>query len=160
MEWCGRFSHFRESGSRNETFGWPFHVWLFWRCPQPSSPQPDRCRWHRKSLVNQYCAGCHNDTSPAGSFSWTTIDLANPARNAAQAEKVIRKLRAGMIPPAGASRPDQASIRAFVSAMETGIDRASETRFADAPELHRLNRTEYRNAIRDLLGLDMAAARS
>ena len=54
-----------------------------------------------QGLVNQYCAGCHNDRRKSGGFSWTAIDLADPAANAAQSEKVIRRLRAGLMPPAG-----------------------------------------------------------
>jgi len=107
-----------------------------------------------QALVDTYCAGCHNDRRPSGGFSWTAIDLADPIRNAAQAEKVIRRVRAGLMPPAGAPRPDAASLSALASALEASIDRSASARpFAGAPELHRLNRTEYRNSIRDLLGL-------
>ena len=65
----------------------------------------------QQALVNRYCSGCHNDTSKAGGFSWTEIDLADPAKNAEQAEKVIRKLAAGVMPPAGSPRPDPAARR-------------------------------------------------
>jgi mono/diheme cytochrome c family protein len=109
-----------------------------------------------QATVNTYCAGCHNDRRPSGGFSWTSIDLADPARNAAQAEKVIRRVRAGLMPPAGAPRPDAAVLTALASGIETSIDRSAIARpFAGAPELHRLNRTEYRNSVRDLLGLDI-----
>ncbi|MBI4472343.1 MAG: DUF1592 domain-containing protein [Acidobacteria bacterium] len=110
----------------------------------------------QQALVDRYCAGCHNDRRASGGFSWTKINLAEPSQNIHQAEKVIRKMRAGMMPPPGAPRPDAASAGALVSAMETSIDRAAANRpYAGAPELHRLNRTEYRNAIRDLLALDV-----
>ena len=110
----------------------------------------------QQSLVNDYCSGCHNDAIREGGFSWATIDLADPARNAEQAEKVIRKLRAGMMPPAGAIRPAVADAKALALSIETAIDRsASEHPFAGAPELHRLNRTEYRNSVRELLDLDV-----
>lgn len=109
-----------------------------------------------QALVDTYCAGCHNDRRPSGGFSWTSIDLANPTRNAAQSEKVIRRLRAGLMPPAGAPRPDAGNLSALASALEASIDRSASARpFAGAPELHRLNRTEYRNSIRDLLGLNV-----
>lgn len=109
-----------------------------------------------QTTVTTYCAGCHNDRLHSGGFSWTSIDIADPARNAAQSEKVIRRVRAGLMPPAGARRPDAATLTALASAMETSIDRSAMAHpFAGAPELHRLNRTEYRNSIRDLLGLDV-----
>jgi mono/diheme cytochrome c family protein len=109
-----------------------------------------------QALVNRYCAGCHNDRRASGGFSWSAIDLADPAQNAAASEKVIRKLRAGLMPPPGMSRPDAMSTRALVTAIETAVDRRAAARpHAGAPELHRLNRTEYRNAIRDLLALDV-----
>lgn len=109
-----------------------------------------------QAVVDEYCAGCHNDRRKSGGFSWTAIDLADPAANAAQSEKVIRRLRAGLMPPAGAPRPEQATLNALAASMEEAIDRAAALRpFAGAPELRRLNRTEYRNSIRDLLGVDV-----
>jgi hypothetical protein len=109
-----------------------------------------------QGLVDRYCVGCHNSTRASGGFSWATIDLSNPALNAEKSEKVIRRLRAGLMPPAGAPRPGAAAAKALASAMEAAIDRsAAERPYAGAPELHRLNRTEYRNSIRDLLGLDV-----
>jgi hypothetical protein len=110
----------------------------------------------QQALVTKYCAGCHSDRSASGGFSWSKIDLANPDQNAPQTERVIRKLRAGMMPPAGMPRPDAATLKSFVSSIETTVDQKAAARpFAGAPELSRLNRTQYRNAIRDLLGLDM-----
>lgn len=116
--------------------------------PLPSHPQ--------QSLVARYCVGCHNDRTRAGGFSWTMLDLANPAANAQTAEKVIRRVRAGLMPPAGAARPDAISLTALAVSLETVLDKAAAARpFAGAPELHRLNRTEYRNSVRDLLALDV-----
>src|SRR5262245_35235872 len=110
----------------------------------------------QQTMVTKYCAGCHNDRAPSGGFSWTKIDLANPDLSSQQSEKVIRKLRAGMMPPAGMPRPDSTSLKSFVSSIETAIDQKASVRpFAGAPELYRLNRTQYRNAVLDLLGLDM-----
>ena len=109
-----------------------------------------------QALVNKYCVNCHNDRTPAGGFAWSSIDLNDPSRNAEAAEKVARRLRAGLMPPAGAPRPDPASAKTLVAAIESAIDRSAAMRpWAGAPELHRVNRTEYRNAIRDLLGLDI-----
>jgi hypothetical protein len=110
----------------------------------------------QQALVGKYCVGCHNDRTRAGGFSWNSIDLANPIGNAEASEKVIRKLWAGAMPPAGSPRPDPAQARKLAVSMETAIDRAaSEKPFAGAPELRRLNRSEYRNAIRDLLDLEV-----
>ncbi len=110
----------------------------------------------REALVDRYCVNCHNDNRRAGGFSWSTIDLADPAANAEASERVVRKLRAGLMPPAGLPRPDAASANALASALETAIDRHAAARpYAGAPELHRVNRTEYRNSVRDLLGLDV-----
>lgn len=118
------------------------------QAPRPTSIES------QQALVNKYCAGCHNDRRPAGGFAWSTIDLRNPAKTAEASERVIRRLRAGLMPPAGAPRPDPAAASALALAMETAIDAAAAPH-AGAPELHRVNRTEYRNAIRDLLALDV-----
>jgi Protein of unknown function (DUF1592)/Protein of unknown function (DUF1588)/Protein of unknown function (DUF1587)/Protein of unknown function (DUF1595)/Protein of unknown function (DUF1585) len=120
---------------------------------QTATPAPQASH---QALVTRYCAGCHNDTRASGGFSWTTIDLADPGRNAETAEKVVRRLRTGLMPPPGVPRPDAASAKALALAMEAAIDRtAAAYPFAGAPELHRMNRTEYRNSVRDLLGLDL-----
>ena len=109
-----------------------------------------------RALVNDYCAYCHDDSLREGGFSWSEVDVAHPERNAAQAEEIIRKLRAGMMPPAGALRPDDDALRALASALETRIDQAAATSpNVSAPNLHRVNRKEYRNSIRDLLGIDV-----
>ncbi len=107
-------------------------------------------------LVNEYCLACHNDSFKEGGFSWTDLDLEHPEQNAAQAERVIRKLRAGMMPPVGAPRPSSDMLKALASAIETRIDiAASVAPHTSAPELHRVNRTEYRNSVRDLLGVEV-----
>src|SRR5579862_2934785 len=109
-----------------------------------------------QQLVTTYCSGCHNDKVKSGGFSWTKIDLAHPEKASEQSEKVIRKLRAGMMPPAGAPRPDAAALNGLASALESGIDRAAAGNpYAGRPALHRLNRTEYRNSIRALRSLDV-----
>jgi cytochrome c551/c552 len=108
-----------------------------------------------RALVNQYCAGCHNDKLKSGGFSWTKLDLAHPELNADQAEKVIRKVRAGLMPPAGLPRPDSATMKAFAASLETSIDQAAALHpNPGRPALHRLNRTEYANSIHDLLSVD------
>jgi cytochrome c551/c552 len=112
----------------------------------------------QQALVNKYCVACHNDKLKSGGFSWAKIDLAHPDRDADETEKVIRKVRAGMMPPAGLPRPDNATAQEFASVLETAIDKAAALHpSVGAPDLHRLNRTEYRNSIRDLLGIDVDA---
>jgi hypothetical protein len=119
-------------------------------CGQTAAVQPSR------ALVNQYCAGCHNEKLTSGGFSWTKLDVDHPEQNADQAEKVIRKVRAGLMPPAGAPRPDAPTMKAFAAAMETSIDRAAALHpNPGRPALHRLNRTEYANVIHDLLNVDV-----
>ncbi len=110
----------------------------------------------QRTLVNDYCAGCHNDKLKSGGFSWMDVDLAHPEQNSQQMERVIRKLRAGMMPPAGARRPDAASLKALAAGIESRIDQSAVSHpYVRPPALHRLNRTEYRNSVRDLLDIDV-----
>jgi len=109
-------------------------------------------------LVNRYCVGCHNDKGKSGGFSFTEIDLAHPDRNAEQVEKVIRKLRTGMMPPSGRPRPDFETTQNFAETLEKEIDEIGLAHpNPGRPSLHRLNRTEYSNSIHDLLGLNINA---
>ena len=110
----------------------------------------------QEALVDQYCSGCHNDVELAGNMSLAQLDLEHVDQNAELAEEVIRKLRAGLMPPAGSARPDADSLNALASALESGVDRAAAAApHVDVPELHRVNRTEYGNAVRDLLAIDV-----
>src|SRR5215831_1431983 len=94
----------------------------------------------QQALVNQYCAGCHNDKMKSGGFSWATVDLAHPEKNAEQMEKVIRKLRAGMMPPPNAKHPDPATLKAFAAGIEARVDQnAALHPYIKPPALHRLN---------------------
>jgi mono/diheme cytochrome c family protein len=112
-----------------------------------------------QGLVNQYCQACHNDKVKSGGFSWAKVDLTHPDQSSEELEKVIRKLRAGLMPPPGMPRPDVASTKAFVAALESGIDQAAAAHpNPGRPALHRLNRTEYANSIRDLLDLKVDVA--
>jgi hypothetical protein len=108
------------------------------------------------AVLNDYCLGCHDADGKAGGLSLQNFEPTQADKQAETAEKMIHKLRAGLMPPAGAPRPDAATERALQSALETSIDRAAALHpYAGAPELHRVNRTEYRNSVRDLLGLDI-----
>jgi hypothetical protein len=113
----------------------------------------------QQTTVNRYCLGCHNEKLKSGNFSWSKIDLAHVDQSAEQTERAIRMLHAGMMPPPGLPRPDPAATSVLISYLENSIDRASGVHpFPGAPALHRLNRNEYRNSIRDLLGLDVDVA--
>ncbi|HWZ31420.1 MAG TPA: DUF1592 domain-containing protein [Bryobacteraceae bacterium] len=114
---------------------------------------------NQRALVNQYCLGCHNDKVKSGGFSWTKVDLAKPGDSSEQLEKVIRKMHAGMMPPAGMPRPDVAASKSFVAVVENGVDQAAAAHLNPGrPPLHRMNRTEYANSIRDLLSVDVDVA--
>ena len=110
----------------------------------------------RETFVNEHCAYCHDESLRTGGFSFEDVDLAHPDQNAEQIEKVILKLRTGMMPPAGAPRPNPDTVNAFTLALEAEIDRvAAADPNPGTPYLHRLNRTEYANAILDLLALEI-----
>lgn len=120
---------------------------------QTAAPMPVAAQ---QALVDKYCKGCHNDQRRSGDFTWSKVDLSQPTHNAQDTEKVVRKLRAGLMPPSGMPRPDGVTLKSFASTLEGAIDRTAAARpYAAAPELHRLNRTAYRNAIRSLLNLDV-----
>jgi cytochrome c551/c552 len=109
-----------------------------------------------RGLLDQYCVGCHNEKLKTGGLSLDKISLEHPSDNAETWEKVIRKLRAGMMPPSGARRPDRAAIDTFVHKLEADLDRAALSNPNPGTlGLHRLNRAEYANAIRDLLDLNI-----
>ncbi len=110
----------------------------------------------QNQLVGQYCTGCHNDRTKAGGLSLAAFDAASVVEHAETAEKMIRKLRAGMMPPGQARRPEAAAVAAFVDALESRIDRAAALNPNPGwRPFQRLNRAEYRHAVRDLLGIDL-----
>jgi mono/diheme cytochrome c family protein len=109
----------------------------------------------QQALVKKYCAGCHSGSVKSGGFSLNSVDLAHPDRTAENAENVIRKLRAGMMPPSGLPRPERATLDAFAASIENAVDlAAARNPNPGRPALHRLNRTEYENSVRDLLDLN------
>ena len=109
-----------------------------------------------RATVDKYCVTCHNDRSKVGGLSLQSTDLADVRANGAVLEKVVRKLRGGVMPPAGAARPDAATYVAFRRTIEKQLDQAAAQRPnpGRTEGLHRLNRAEYANVIRDLLDLD------
>ena len=111
------------------------------------------------ATLKQYCVTCHNDKAKTGDLSLENMDLAHLGNNAEVWEKVIRKARVGMMPPQGMPQPDSATRAALVTWLQTSLDRAAaEKPNPGHPLVHRLNRAEYANAIRDLLALDVDAA--
>ncbi len=117
------------------------------------------CGQTTAALVNQYCAGCHSNEVKSGGMALAQLDWVHPDKNAELAEKVIHKLRAGMMPPPGMPRPDAAALKAFTTSLETAVDQAAAAHpNPGRPPLHRLNRTEYANSIRDLLAIDVDAS--
>lgn len=105
-------------------------------------------------LVNDYCLSCHNTEDWAGSLALDMLDYAHAEEDARDWEKVVRKLRAGMMPPAGEPKPAAAQLEGFITTLENRLDEQVGIP-ASPPALHRLNRTEYANAIRDLLALNV-----
>jgi mono/diheme cytochrome c family protein len=114
---------------------------------QASAPQ---------AVLSKYCITCHNQKARVGGLALDTLDASNPGPHADVWERVVEKLRAGSMPPPGRPRPDAATYLAVATELEVTLDRA----WAAHPDpgrigaVHRLNRTEYANAIRDLFGLD------
>jgi len=108
------------------------------------------------ATVQKYCVTCHNERLKTGGLTLASADLTTPSANAEAWEKVIRKLRTGAMPPAGAPRPGQPESDALAAYLEASIDRDALTapNPGRLPLAHRLSRTEYQNAIRDLLAID------
>jgi cytochrome c551/c552 len=116
---------------------------------QPSAQQP-------RALLDQYCVTCHNQKLKTGGLELDKLDLGSVGNDAEVWEKVTRKLRAGMMPPAGAGRPDRAALDALAASVEAALDRAAAANpNPGRTPLHRMNRVEYANAIRDLLALEV-----
>jgi cytochrome c551/c552 len=113
----------------------------------------------QKAALDQYCVSCHSARLKTGGLSLEGIDVDRVAADAATWEKVVRKLRLRVMPPLGARRPDEATYDGLVSWLEGELDAAATAHpNPGRPVLHRLNRAEYANAIRDLLGLEVDVA--
>ena len=116
--------------------------------PAAASPQ--------RAMLDRYCVTCHSDIQEKLP-SLQTVDTSNVAADAEIFEKVVRKLRAGLMPPAGRPRPDRSTLDSFTSWLETNLDRAAAARLnpGRTEPLHRLNRAEYQNVVRDLVALEV-----
>lgn len=112
-----------------------------------------------QTVLNQYCVTCHNAKLKTGGLALDQLSLDRVAANVETWEKVVRKIRAGMMPPAGARRPDRVSLDKLAASVEDGLDRAAAANpNPGRTPLHRMNRVEYANAIRDLLAVDVDPA--
>jgi mono/diheme cytochrome c family protein len=112
-----------------------------------------------RALLDKYCVTCHNARLKTANLTFDKMDLSHVADDGAVWEKAVRKLRGGMMPPPGAPRPDLSAVDSFVSWLETSLDQAAAANpNPGSVALHRLNRTEYANAMRELFGIDVDAA--
>ncbi len=110
------------------------------------------------AVVRRYCVTCHNDKTKTGGLSLASFDVARAADDGDVAEKVIRKLQAGMMPPPGVQRPDAPAYAALIAAIETNVDAAAALNpNPGGRTFQRLNRAEYARAIRELLALQVVA---
>ena len=128
--------------------------------PQPlaaTAPAPTPSSAPHRALLDRYCVTCHNDRLQTADLALDTLDLEHVGESPEVWEKVVRKLRAGVMPPSGRPRPDQPAYDGLATWLEMALDHAA----AASPDpgrtepFHRLNRAEYQNAIRDLLALDI-----
>jgi hypothetical protein len=113
----------------------------------------------QQAVLTQYCVTCHNSRLKTGGLTLETLSLDRVGSDAETWEKVVRKLRAGLMPPAGLPRPPRATLDAIAGRIEAAIDRAAAASLRPGRvPLHRMNRAEYANAIRDLLSLEVDAS--
>jgi hypothetical protein len=112
-----------------------------------------------RAVLDQYCVTCHNSRANAAGLALDQLDPSDVERNTEVWERVVRKLRAGMMPPQGSPRPNSAIYESLTATIENELDRAAARNpKLPPPGVHRMNRTEYANAIRELLGLEIDAA--
>jgi hypothetical protein len=134
------------------------------QAPKPAAPATITSAEAEKTFFTQYCYGCHNQAAKVRgqeSALRLTLDQLDPAHveNTPETfEKVVRKLRAGMMPPSGMPRPKPEVLESAIAFMENELDRTAKIHIPP-PGLHRMNRTEYANAIRDLLDIQIDATK-
>ena len=114
----------------------------------------------QRAVLDRYCVTCHNEKLKTADLNLSKMDVGNVGEGAPVWEKVVRKLRTGAMPPAGMPRPDHATYDSLATYLETALDRAAAAKPDPGrpTSIHRLNRTEYTNAIRDLVALDIDGA--
>ena len=127
------------------------------RSQAPASVPPSDAQLH-VATIKQYCVGCHNDRAKTGGVSFEGVTPESIGQRADVFEKAVRKLRGRVMPPPGARQPEAAAIDSLVAWLENSLDRAAgQAHVPDRVVLHRLNRKEYANAVRDLLAVDFDA---
>ena len=113
----------------------------------------------RQAFITQYCLGCHNQKSRVAGLSLENTAAENPSSHPELWERVVHKIDAAEMPPAGVPRPDKVVLKQFAAGLASELDAAARnTPYAGRPVVHRLNRLEYANAIRDLLAVDLPVA--
>ena len=135
---------------------------VMYPAPQQSAGHanaPEMSPAAERALLDKYCVTCHNEKTKTAGLMLDKMDVEHIGTGAETWEKVVRKIHGGTMPPQGMPRPDQATLDSFSSSLETALDRAAISR----PEpghvgMHRLNRVEYGNAVRDLLDLKVDVA--
>jgi hypothetical protein len=129
---------------------------LLTSCTQDPTPEELRAQAARQwSFVDNYCVECHNETDLTADLAFDAMSHDGIAAEAEIWEKAVRKLRGRMMPPPGGKRPANEEVDAFVAWMEGRLDQAHPNATPGYVGPHRLNRTEYANAIRDLLALEV-----
>jgi hypothetical protein len=112
-----------------------------------------------RALLDKYCVTCHNQRAKTANLTFDLMDLSHVSNDAAIWERAVRKLRGGMMPPPGMPRPDAVAVDSFVTWLETSLDQgAAANPNPGSVSLHRLNRAEYANAIKEVLAVDVDAA--
>jgi hypothetical protein len=113
----------------------------------------------RQAFITHYCATCHNQKSRVAGLSLENSGVENPASRPELWEKVLHKVGSAEMPPAGASQPDKVSLEQFTASLVSALDASSRAApYAGRPVVHRLNRLEYANAIRDMLAIELPVA--
>ena len=127
-----------------------------WKAPQNSMATTDFAALGPNEIVEQFCLRCHSARRQVGGLVLEGFDIAEAAQRRPTIEKMIRKLRAGMMPPAGVPRPEPEVVAAMAGELEATMDRiAASDPNPGRRTFQRLNRAEYTNAVRDLLGLEV-----
>jgi Protein of unknown function (DUF1592)/Protein of unknown function (DUF1588)/Protein of unknown function (DUF1585)/Protein of unknown function (DUF1587)/Protein of unknown function (DUF1595)/Planctomycete cytochrome C len=127
--------------------------------PARQTTTPPAALAAHRAMLDHYCVTCHNQKAKTANLTFDTMDLTHVGKDAAVWERAVRKLRGGMMPPPGMPRPDAATVNSFVTFLEVSLDQAAlESPNPGTVSLHRLNRAEYANAMKDVLGVDVDAA--
>jgi mono/diheme cytochrome c family protein len=146
-------------GKRLSVLALSLAIALATRAIPQASPQGNGPTAEYKAVIQQYCVTCHNETLKTGGLTLEKMDFADIGSDAEVWEKVSKKLRSGMMPPQGKPKPDENTRNNLASWLETSLDQAAaKTPNPGRPLLHRLNRAEYANAIRDLIALEVDPA--